>query len=234
VTAAEGRSPEAERLPPLPIRALGKAASALVTRAPVLWPAMRGATRRFWERSAASWEERIEPDRPEHLAPLAAACDRLDEEPGRVLELGTGTGSGALLLARRYPGAEIVGVDISEAMVRSAREKLAPELRERVRFAVADAGALPFEDGSFDLVAQLNLPAYFNESARVLGQGGHLIAASSLGPATPYYTPDRLLRRGFERRGLETIRTGAAGDGTYFIARRPDEHQGTRPSDRAS
>jgi len=200
---------------------MGKAASAVVTRAPVLWPVIRGATRRFWERSAAGWDERIEPDRPEHLAPLGGALDRVDGEPERILELGTGTGSGALLLARRYPHADVVGVDISEAMVRSARAKVPTELRGRVRFAAADAGELPFEDASFDLVAQLNLPAYFDETVRVLSPGGHLIVASSLGPATPYYTSDRLLRRGFERRGLETVATGPAGGGTYFVALRP-------------
>jgi SAM-dependent methyltransferase len=215
--------PDAERLPPLPIRVLGKAASAVVTRAPVLWPVIRGGTRRFWERSAVGWDERIEPDRPEHLAPLAGALDRVLGEPEKILELGTGTGSGALLLARRYPRAQVLGVDISESMLRGAKGKVPSELTDRVRFAVADAAALPFEDASFDLVAQLNLPAYFEETVRVLRPGGHVIVASSLGPATPYYTSERRLRRGFERRGVETVATGAGGGGTYFVARRPDQ-----------
>ena len=215
VTGKSGQ--DEQRLPPLPMRALGKLLSGLVSRAPSLWPVVRGATLRFWERSAASWDQRIEPDRPEHLAPLAEACDRIGTEPARILELGTGTGSGARLLARRYPSAEVViGTDLSDAMVRAARAKVESALSARLRFAVADAGALPFEDATFDLVAQLNLPTYFDEVARMLSPGGHAIVASSLGPATPYYTPDRLLRRGFERRGLETVATGAAGGGAFF------------------
>ena len=106
-------------------------------------------------------------------------------------------------------------------MVRFAEAKVDAALGMRLRFAVADAGALPFEDAAFDLVAQLNLPSYFDEVARVLRPGGHAIVASTLGPATPYYTPERSLRRQYERRGLETAATGNAGVGTFFIARRP-------------
>jgi len=221
VIPSEPRSGEVERLPPLRLRVLGKLMTFLVTRAPGLWPVLRGATRRFWERTAAGWDTRVEPDRPEHLAALAGACERLAEEPRRVLELGTGTGSGALYLARRYQRAEVVGVDISEALVLRAQEKVREDLGDRVRFAVADAGSLPFDDGEFDLVVQLNLPAYFGEAARVLSRGGRVVVASSLGAATPYHTPDAVLRKGFERRRLEVFATGSAGPGSFFIARRP-------------
>jgi malonyl-CoA O-methyltransferase len=185
----------------------------------VLWPVLRGPTRRFWERSAAAWDRGREG--PERVAPLLAACDQLESEPARILELGTGTGSGALALAERFPGAEIVGIDLAAAMVEAASAKVPPELRDRVRFQVADGAALPFEDGAFDVVAQLNLPAYFEETARVVRPGGHVLVAHSLGPATPYHTPDSVLRRGFARRGLQEVATGAAGVGTYFVARRP-------------
>ena len=101
-------------------------------------------------------------------------------------------------------------------MVEAARA----ESGDRVRFAVADAGSLPFDDGSFDLVAQLNMPVYPSEVARVLRPGGHVIVASSFGPATPYYTPERLLARRFTKLGFEEPLTGAVGEATYFMARR--------------
>lgn len=207
--------------PPLPVRMLARGMSATIARAPFLWPVLRGPTRRFWEGAAGRWDQRIRPDSAEHLAPLVAACDRLKPEPRRVLELGTGTGAGALMLARRFADAEVSGVDISEAMIQQARQKAPSELEHRLRFDVADAAALPFESGSFDLVCQLNLPLYADEIARVLAPGGHVVIASSRGPRTPYYTPDRILRRRFERHGLEPLPGGRAGDGTYFVARRP-------------
>src|SRR5439155_2307894 len=48
--------------PPLPLRLLGQAISLGVARAPAVWPVLRGPTRRFWERSAGTWDERIDPD----------------------------------------------------------------------------------------------------------------------------------------------------------------------------
>jgi SAM-dependent methyltransferase len=207
--------------PPVHVRVLGQALSLLVAGAPALWPLLRRPTRRFWERGAAGWDERIKPDSTEHLAPLASACGRLPSEPARVLEIGTGTGAGALDLARRFPRAEIVGIDLSPAMVRAAEKKLPAELTGRVRFGVADAASLPFEDRSFDLVVQINVPTYFEEVARVLAPGGHVAIASSLGAATPYYTPERVLRRGFGRRGLRPVASGRANRGTFWLATRP-------------
>jgi SAM-dependent methyltransferase len=212
---------EAQReLPPLRLRLLAHGVSLVIARAPRLWPLLRRPTRRFWERSAPHWDERIRPDREEHLAPLGAACDRIDREPATILELGTGTGAGALMLARRFPGAQVRGADISATMVDAARAKVPAELADRVEFGVADSASLPYEDHAFDLVAQLNVPVFLDEVARVLRPGGHLIVASSLGPDTPYYTPDSVLARGCARRGLEPIGTGSAGGGTYFLARR--------------
>jgi ubiquinone/menaquinone biosynthesis C-methylase UbiE len=195
--------------------------STLIARAPFLWPLLRRPTQRFWERAADRWDERIRPDSGEHLAPLAAACERLDTPPRRILELGTGTGAGALMLARRFPDAEVSAVDLSESMIRRAEQKASGDIAPRLHFAVADAAALPHEAATFDLVCQLNLPLYADEIVRVLAPGGHVAIASSRGPSTPYYTPDRVLRRRFERLGLQPLRGGRAGDGTYFLARRP-------------
>jgi SAM-dependent methyltransferase len=206
-------------LPPLPIRAVARGMSVVIARAPFLWPVLRGPTRRFWERAAERWDKRIRPDSTEHLAALAAACDRLDADPHTILELGTGTGAGALMLARRFAGAQVWGADISEAMVREARKKVPAELGSRLQLDVADAAALPYETGRFDLVCQLNLPLYAHEIVRVLAKGGQVVIASSRGPRTPYYTPDRVLRRRFERLGLEVLEGGRAGEGTYFLAR---------------
>ena len=210
-----------ELAPPRRIRLLGQGLSLAIARTPWLWPVLRGPTRRFWERSAHGWDERIRPDRPEHLAPLVAASERLESEPGAILEVGTGTGSGALMLAGRFPGARVRGVDISPAMIEVARRKVPEARSDRVAFDVADADSLPYEEAAFDLIAQLNVPVYLDEVARVLAPGGHLVVASSLGPSTPYFTPSAVLRRACAKRGLEPIAEGGAAAGTYFLARRP-------------
>ena len=194
--------------------------SAIIARAPFLWPVLKRPTQRFWEKAAEQWDDRTGPQMAQRVAPLAAACDRLEPEPLRILELGTGTGTGALMLAERFPDAEIWAVDLSEPMIRQAQAKAPEEVGERLHFGVADAADLPHEAQSFDLVCQLNLPLYAGEIARVLAPGGYVVIASTLGSRTPYYTPDSVLRRRFKRRGLEVLDGGQVGAGTYFLARR--------------
>ena len=207
------------RRPPLPVRAVAKTATYLIARVPALWPVLRGPTRRFWDKTAPVWDERTGAGSPERVETLVAACDRLPSEPQRVLELGTGTGAGARLLAQRFPGAHVDAVDLSAEMVEQARAK-AGDLVDRIDFAVADAAALPFEDGRFDLVVQLNVPLYAPEIARVVRPGGRVIVAHTLGSATPYYTPEKLLRRRLGQAGFGNVATGTAGRGTYLIAER--------------
>jgi len=104
-------------------------------------------------------------------------------EISAVLEIGSGPGELALEIARRLPGGEVVGIDLSEAMVdRATRRARAERLEDRARFQVADAAALPLADGSFDvIVSTLSLhhwsdpAAVFAEIARVLRPGGQAL-----------------------------------------------------------
>jgi ubiquinone/menaquinone biosynthesis C-methylase UbiE len=182
---------------------------------------MRRSVRGFFDRLAGGWDERVRPDAPEHLAALAAAVSRIESPPSRALDLGTGTGAGALWLARAFPDARVTGVDISAAMVELARAKLPDDLSTRVDFVVADAERLPFADGSFDLVTQISVPVFFDEVARVLVPGGHVVVVSSLGLKTPFHTPEETLRKRFRRRGVEVVATGAEGPGTFWLGRLP-------------
>jgi SAM-dependent methyltransferase len=200
---------------------MGRAINATIARAPFAWPLLRGWSRRFWERAAPTWDERVNRSGPEYLAPLAAGLLQVRPEPERALDVGTGLGDGALLVAREFPHARVRGVDLSEEMVRRAQARIGLDPEGRVAFKVADASNLPFEDESFDLVTQLNMPPFFAEIARVLRPGGFAVIAASWGPGTPFYTPESVLRRGFRKRGLEGVEIGEAAKGTYFVARRP-------------
>jgi malonyl-CoA O-methyltransferase len=179
--------------------------------------------RRYFDAAARGWDERTSAGSAEHLAALAAATATVEPIPERVLDLGTGTGEAALFLAREFPRASIRGVDVSEEMVAAARAKVGLDPEGRIAFRVADADALPFAAESFDLVAQLNVPPFFAEIARVLRPGGTVVVAASWGPQTPFYTPPAVLERGFRRRGIEPAGAGEAGPGTWWSGRRRPE-----------
>ena len=73
----------------------------------------------------------------------------------RALDVGCGPGVSTFVLAEALgEAAEVVGIDVSPAMVRRARAHHARHFAHltSLRFEQADAGALPFEDGAFDLV----------------------------------------------------------------------------------
>ena len=212
---------EQERRPtPTWIRIAGRALNATIARAPWLWPVLRAPMRGFFERAAPGWDERTGAGGVEHLAALAKAVTHVVGEPERVLDLGTGTGEAALFLAREYPRARVRGVDISEEMIRAARGKVGLDPEGRVAFQVADAADLPYDEDSFDLVVGVNMPPFFAEIGRVLRSEGHAIVVSSWGDATPFFTPDSVLDRGFRRRGIDPRAAGTAGSGTYWVGRK--------------
>src|SRR5262249_36057357 len=68
-----------------------------------------------------------------------------------ILDVGCGTGEISTRLAELFPEASVVGVDLIETHLELGRARAA-HLRDRVRFERADAFALPFGDGAFDLV----------------------------------------------------------------------------------
>lgn len=193
----------------------------LVTRAavarPGLWRLFRRPVQAEFDRLAPAWEGRRG---PEYLVPLAAALERVPSPPGHVLDAGTGTGKAARLAARLFPEAEIEGFDLSPAMIAEARRLLPAELGERVRFSVADAAALPYEDGAYDLVILLNMIPFFGELARVTAPGGLLVMSFSWGAQTPIYVPPQTLRERLEPLGFELFDELEAGGGSAFLARR--------------
>jgi SAM-dependent methyltransferase len=199
-------------MPPRRVRFMGRTLSALVAYAPWLWGLVRGPVQRFWNRMAGSWDANETPGRTQAMQ---VALDSFDS-PARVLEIGTGTGSGAAMLKARFPEAEVTGVDLSPEMVRIAQAKV-----PSVTFEPADAARLPFADGSFDLIVQNNVPVYFAELTRVLAPGGHVLIASTFGPATPYYTPHKVLERRFRKLGFTDLRSEQAPPGDWFSACKP-------------
>ena len=76
------------------------------------------------------------------------------DEVHRILDLGCGPGVSAFVLAERFPGATVVGLDISDEMIRRARRhhrRRFPDL-DNVTFQRGDVYQMPFTGDHFDLV----------------------------------------------------------------------------------
>ena len=187
----------------------------VVVRLPWLWPLFRRPLTAMFDRIAPTWTARRSQDA---MAPLAASLDLLEEPPRHVLDLGTGAGIAAFAVARRFPEAQVLGVDVASRMIEEARRLMPDELADRVRFEVADAARMPDRE-PFDLVVLANMIPFFDELERVVAPTGHLAIVFSRGDETPIYVPPERLRTELERRGFTDFRELAAGAGTALLAR---------------
>jgi SAM-dependent methyltransferase len=213
------RQAEPRRGPGPVLRTFGRTTAKAAAHAPWSWRFLRGPVRRIFDSLAEGWDERTRADSEERLAPIAAALEHLVREPGSVLDIGTGTGTGAFFLAGRYPHADVTGIDLSEKMIAKAKERTATRGMS-VRFEVADISTYR-PPAPFDLVLMLNMPAFFDSTAALVAPGGYVMTIASRGPTTPFYTPHETLDRGFGRRGLRSVAEGSFGGATYHIAERP-------------
>ena len=84
-----------------------------------------------------------------------AVLEAITPVEGRnVLEIACGTGRFTVMLAER--GADVVGLDISAAMLQQGREKAKrADVSETLQFLRGDAGRLPFPDDHFDTVVAM-------------------------------------------------------------------------------
>jgi SAM-dependent methyltransferase len=103
------------------------------------------------------------------LEPVAEHVVSLAElRPGeRVVDLATGTGNAALLAAR--VGAAVTGVDVAPRLIDIARERAAGE-GVQASFVVGDVGALPFDDGSFDVAMSVFGVIFAADPSRVFAE----------------------------------------------------------------
>jgi SAM-dependent methyltransferase len=174
-----------------------------------------------WEWQAGSWVRWARtPGHDSYWHFRDAFFDAIVPAPGRrTLELGCGEGRVTRDLTQR--GHQVVALDISTTLVTAASAADPFGV-----YVLGDAAALPFADGSFDLVVAYNslmdvddMPAAVSEASRVLEPGGRLSVCvthptadagkfESKDPEAPFVIPGSYLGRHrieepFERDGLQ-------------------------------
>jgi SAM-dependent methyltransferase len=121
-----------------------------------------------------------------------------------VLDVGTGTGRAALLLA--HAGANVTGIDASEEMLAVARRR-ATEAAAPVRFLAGDAHALDFADRSFDVAVSLRVIMHtpqWRQCIAELCRVAHRLVVLDYPSAHSFAAIESVARRVAHTAGLET------------------------------
>ncbi|OGF67204.1 MAG: hypothetical protein A2Y62_09445 [Candidatus Fischerbacteria bacterium RBG_13_37_8] len=97
---------------------------------------------------------------------------------GNILDVGTGPGYLPFEITRRSE-LEIVGIDLSEAMINIARKNMKKNNPDApIRFEVADASNLPFADESFDFVVSTMSMHHWSKPQLCIGEIGRVLKKS--------------------------------------------------------
>jgi SAM-dependent methyltransferase len=138
-------------------------------------PLDRLLARTYFALSSRGWAG-YETDEGHHAA-FRTGLTQIATPPHDVIDLGTGTGGTAALLASTWPTARVTGIDSSRQMIRRARER--HRGLAHLTFSTGDGLHLSIEDSSVDLVTSLNYMPFPGEVRRVLRPGGHVLVAST-------------------------------------------------------
>ena len=146
-------------------------------------------------------------------AALSERAARAERSPDRVVDLGAGTGTGALGLARRLPDAEVVAVDVSElSLARIHAKAEAAGTGDRVRTLVVDLDAGWPDLGPVDLTwASMSLhhladPTRSLSELRRITRTGGLVAVAEFDEPLRFLPDDLGVGRpGFETRALDAL-----------------------------
>jgi SAM-dependent methyltransferase len=125
----------------------------------------RGRVGDVWAEEWRRTDRSLAPVNAELVA--AAAAELAAFESTRILDVGCGAGATSLALAQAIAGAEILGIDLSEALVATARERAAG--RENLRFEVTDAALWTPAQAGFDLIVSRHGLMFFQDPAAAFG-----------------------------------------------------------------
>lgn len=146
---------------------------------------VRSGVREQWNSAAAGWKK-WDPKLMEWLAPVGKEILELAElrDDYLVLDVATGSGEPGLSAARRLKRGSVVGIDVSEAMASTAKEKAVMLGITNYEVRVYGGDRLPFDDNRFDAVVSRfgvmffpDVAAGLREMVRVLKPGRKLCTA---------------------------------------------------------
>jgi demethylmenaquinone methyltransferase/2-methoxy-6-polyprenyl-1,4-benzoquinol methylase len=121
-----------------------------------------------------------------------AMVDRiLPANPERTLDVATGTAGVALQIARRSPG-RVVGLDLTEAMLRRGQENVRrANAQRRIELVAGSADQLPFPDATFDALTFTYLLRYVADPAATLRELARVVKPGAPVASLEFHVPPR-------------------------------------------
>lgn len=131
------------------------------------------------------------------------------KEPTAIVDIATGTCDVAISMAKNIPNTQIVGIDLSEEMLKIAQQKIAHMGITNIRLLCEDAENLTLPSNSFDVVTTSfgirnfeNIDKGLSEFYRILREGGSLFVMEF---STPKHKVFNTLYRFYSKRILPVI-----------------------------
>lgn len=128
----------------------------------------------------------------------------------RVLEVGSGSGFYSIEVARRVSEGHLELLDLQPEMLKKAQQKLEAKGLQNVGYTLADAGKLPLEADSFDVIFMVAVlgeiadqKAFLSEAHRVLKPGGILSISEHL--PDPDFSPFEKVKSLVEEEGFDFL-----------------------------
>jgi len=143
--------------------------------------------------------------------------------PRSVLDVATGTAGVGLQVVRRT-GAWVVGIDISEPMIRTGVSAAARSgAQDQLCFVIASADQLPFRDGAFEALTFTYLLRYVAHPGATLAELARVVEAGGAVASLEFYVPPRRLWRWcwwlYTRLALPVLGGLAGGRAWYRVGR---------------
>jgi demethylmenaquinone methyltransferase / 2-methoxy-6-polyprenyl-1,4-benzoquinol methylase len=146
----------------------------------------------------------------------------VDATPGMICDVATGTAGVAIQLAGRTE-ARIVGLDVSEEMLRRGRENSVREGKEtQIDLVIGSAERLPFDDGCFDALTFTYLLRYVPYPAATLRELARVVKPGGVVATLEFFVPPKRLWRSlwwFYTRAVLPVAGLPVGRGWYEVGR---------------
>ena len=130
----------------------------------------KSTIRSFWDQQSSTFDQspgHVASSKKEEDAWKALLQERIGSREKMVLDVGVGTGFLSIMLAEM--GYNVVGIDLTEAMIKIARKKI-DDRGLKIRLELGDAESLSFEDESFDAIVNRNVLSQLPDPGKALSE----------------------------------------------------------------